>query len=598
MEINNVFTYNETECPICLEKSFLNIYPQKEFVYCNNCDKQFFIIKCYLCLNYIYFEKKIFISGFNIQCPYKKCPGKIYSQNLCIKNCLKCSKPSFLRSYYVQGDLFICFNCKENDLSVKCPLLNCEKYIKVDSSYREGDILKCSHNNKNFSFQIINCYYCHKNLIYDNNIGKKYYMGQTIICAYNDCKYKYNKIYCLKCNKLIILNGSYTYGSKLNCSNCSSNFYLFLCPFCFKINNVNEFKNLEGRDLKCNYCHKRFVFLICLLCYNINYYDLENKKYYEGQLISCSNEKCKKRYSKIKCPKCEKNKNFINEVPILGKEYICSDNNCKQSFYLYYCLKCDMMNVQKKERSKLSYCSNCNKKMYSLQCPFCYKFYVPNDLNDINLKTHSFMVCDYCNKKFFYYICPFCDKDFTYFEFKKTNIICPNKYCKKIYSMFLCLYCNNENFSLDKINESNLDSKKENCKFCKKENNIDLNDNSYFNDRIINFKPIKFYRNKFISIHQPSVCEYDIEIQKNLIWTSLYDKKPIQIIDEETAKRLQKKAKNYCVVCLTNECESVFAPCGHKCVCLECGKNIWENVKKCPVCREKLTDFLEKVIDV
>jgi hypothetical protein len=80
--------------------------------------------------------------------------------------------------------------------------------------------------------------------------------------------------------------------------------------------------------------------------------------------------------------------------------------------------------------------------------------------------------------------------------------------------------------------------------------------------------------------------------------TSLYDKKPIQIIDEDTIKHLQKLEKSYCVVCLSNEAESVFAPCGHRCVCLDCGKNILNNVKKCPVCKEKIIDFLERVIDV
>ena len=598
MDNSNYISYNETECPKCLENSYINIYQQKDTVYCNNCNKTFFIIKCYLCLNYIYFKKKIFFSGFNIQCPYKKCPGKIYSQSLCIKICLKCLNPSFLLSYYTQGDAFNCLKCKEKDLSVKCPLLNCEKYIKVDSSYKEGDILKCFHNNQKFIFQIINCYYCHRNLIYDNNIGKKYYMGQTIICAYNDCKNKFNEIFCFECNELIILNGNYIYGSKLVCSNCSANFCLFLCPFCFKINNLNVFKNLEGRELICNFCHKTFVFLICLFCNNINYYDLKNQKYFEGQLITCSNENCQKSYSKIKCPKCEKNKKFINETPILGKEYICCDNYCKQNFYLYYCFNCNTMNIQKKECMKLSYCFSCNKKMYSLQCPYCYKFYAPKDSNVIDFEIHSFYICNYCNKKFFYYICPFCEKDFCSLKFKKNNIICPNKYCKNNYSIFLCEYCNKMNYSLEKKNEMNLDFKKENCKFCNRENTIDLNDNSLINDRIIKLNPIKFFKNKYISIQQPSVCEYDNEIQKNLINTPLYDKKAIKIIDEETIKHLQKKKKNLCVVCLSNDAVSVFAPCGHRCVCLDCGKNIWENIKKCPICKEKLTDFLEKVIDV
>ena len=42
--------------------------------------------------------------------------------------------------------------------------------------------------------------------------------------------------------------------------------------------------------------------------------------------------------------------------------------------------------------------------------------------------------------------------------------------------------------------------------------------------------------NNSFSICQPSICEYDIEVQNNLIMTSLYDKKPIQTNEETESK--------------------------------------------------------------
>ena len=45
-----------------------------------------------------------------------------------------------------------------------------------------------------------------------------------------------------------------------------------------------------------------------------------------------------------------------------------------------------------------------------------------------------------------------------------------------------------------------------------------------------------------------------------------------------------------CVVCLTYEKTHAFMPCGHLCVCEECGMRAFEESHACPVCRAVATE--------
>ena len=53
-----------------------------------------------------------------------------------------------------------------------------------------------------------------------------------------------------------------------------------------------------------------------------------------------------------------------------------------------------------------------------------------------------------------------------------------------------------------------------------------------------------------------------------------------------------------CCFCLENKSESVFIPCGHRCVCFKCGEKIMKSQnKKCPICQEEAFYLLKKVYD-
>jgi hypothetical protein len=53
--------------------------------------------------------------------------------------------------------------------------------------------------------------------------------------------------------------------------------------------------------------------------------------------------------------------------------------------------------------------------------------------------------------------------------------------------------------------------------------------------------------------------------------------KPIQVYDHQDEPT--------CVVCLENEKEKIFVPCGHYCMCAECISQLGVP-KKCPMCRQ------------
>jgi len=48
-----------------------------------------------------------------------------------------------------------------------------------------------------------------------------------------------------------------------------------------------------------------------------------------------------------------------------------------------------------------------------------------------------------------------------------------------------------------------------------------------------------------------------------------------------------------CVVCLEEDSSYAFIPCGHRCVCESCAKNLYETTKECPLCRSKIQQTMK-----
>ena len=68
-----------------------------------------------------------------------------------------------------------------------------------------------------------------------------------------------------------------------------------------------------------------------------------------------------------------------------------------------------------------------------------------------------------------------------------------------------------------------------------------------------------------------------------------------QSIKQKTSDLVENNTK--CVICMLNNKISVFVPCGHRCACYECAKTVYNKLKKCPLCRDSITDMIPKVID-
>ena len=49
-----------------------------------------------------------------------------------------------------------------------------------------------------------------------------------------------------------------------------------------------------------------------------------------------------------------------------------------------------------------------------------------------------------------------------------------------------------------------------------------------------------------------------------------------------------------CVVCLSVISSIAFIPCGHRCVCAACNIQLKQSNYRCPVCREKITNFISE----
>ena len=63
---------------------------------------------------------------------------------------------------------------------------------------------------------------------------------------------------------------------------------------------------------------------------------------------------------------------------------------------------------------------------------------------------------------------------------------------------------------------------------------------------------------------------------------------------EQTAASYEKRVKELqdeksCKICLDKTIDCVIQPCGHLCACLECARAL----KKCPVCRVKITEIIK-----
>ena len=130
-----------------------------------------------------------------------------------------------------------------------------------------------------------------------------------------------------------------------------------------------------------------------------------------------------------------------------------------------------------------------------------------------------------------------------------------------------------------------------------------------FNEGII----MTFIQGKTIFFNRAIKDNEQLTKSKNMIFNNeLY--KLIENEDKENNKIIQlgqsvnnttmleqvikNEGRIQCCFCLENKSESVFIPCGHRCVCFKCGEIIMKSQnKRCPICQEEAFYLLKKVYD-
>jgi len=76
---------------------------------------------------------------------------------------------------------------------------------------------------------------------------------------------------------------------------------------------------------------------------------------------------------------------------------------------------------------------------------------------------------------------------------------------------------------------------------------------------------------------------------------------PLSTTWEDRLKEPEKKktkVSTECVICLDNDPMVMWVPCQHKCVCDVCARELMERDdqnKKCPICREPITDLFRPI---
>ena len=294
-------------------------------------------------------------------------------------------------------------------------------------------------------------------------------------------------------------------------------------------------------------------------------------------------------------PFCKKIYHFSRGVYILGQKYACSYRECRKEFVILYCGKCNMTYIKQADLNAniLYTCENCKNIMPTIQCAKCYKFCCLT--NDTKIETQSIFICPYesCGQKSYYYKCPYCNHDFNLDKYTCTNIKCPFQNCNKVYTYFRCHKCLKDNFIENIDNNNNMECDELNCSFCNENNEI-INQTN----KVINVKKAYITQGEKFVFDNPEEDPYDKLIINSLIQTKIYEIPYGEKNNNINSGEGEHNTK--CVICLDNEKKWILAPCGHKCLCAQCGKNetaIREKYQKCPICKETIIGALDKIID-
>jgi len=542
------------------------------------------------------------LNGHNIICPYKSC-NKVFYFTICVK----CKQVQKIQKYIKEGSIITCTNndCKTQYIQVNTPIKYSTDIItlekpKIYTNFPQGVMI--NHKNE-IKYQKINCYYCLRPIVYSTSKTHKnqYYEGQKVECPYDDCKKIFNRIICpFCCNEIYINNGFYEMGSLIKCNICNKVFGKILCPSCKKLNKCeNKFKY---GTLKCGFanCLKENNIINCLFCKKMNIFD--SKISINGKSIKCGY--CENYFNEILCPFCRQ----VNVFPLgdfsFGKLYKCQYLTCMKEFQFLICLKCFTYSYTKDPvEGQKSKCEKCQIKFINLGCPFCR---LNICILSSSFKLGQMIKCpnEKCGKKFSFISCSNCHKLIFSQEnedFEGKAVKCPYKGCRKYTISLICPLC--------KVNIIYAGTKKSfdegediKCQKCK--NNFKFKKNNEIYSGEITY--LKEIEGKTIDFGIGEIDQNYLGIQE--LFNGFYKKNKSQLI-RNNSNELKSKIKSYiekytynkplkeCIVCHNNIKESIFFPCGHRCVCYNCAVITFTVTKKCPRCNNEASCIIKKIYE-
>ena len=566
---------------------------------CQKCDIDFCYILCAYC------DKKIYmkihpegldyngLNGFNINCPYESCSKTFY-----FTKCIKCQRAQKQKKYIKEGTTITCIynDCKSEYFQINCPIKYCPDLISIEKPRIHKNFplgaMNIHKKECEVMYQKVNCFYCWRPIVYLSSVThkNKYIECQKVICPYNDCKRSFNRIICPNCySENYVNDGWYKMGSKIKCNKCKEYFGKILCPSCGKINTC-ERNYFKSGFIKCGFsnCLKENYMINCIFCRKLNIF---NQLPINGQKIKCGY--CENTFNEVLCPFCS----LINPFPLsdfcYGKVYKCKYLNCLKEFQFLMCPKCLLYTFEKdhQEGRKLK-CDECNTLFMNWGCPFCKSNIMDKD-STLNLGQMVKCPAKHCRKEYSFIKCTKCQK----LIFSKENesllgkcVKCPYKDCGEFTLLNICRLCDKRLIYSGRISSYN-DGDTIKCPNCKKSYKFKRDKNSY--EKKLNI--LEEIVGETINFGVGEVDENYL-IKQNLIFKIKSQNTDI-ISEKINIVNFQISSFKDCMVCHNNLKESIFYPCGHRCVCYNCAVLIFEVYKKCPKCNKEAKCIIKKIYE-
>ncbi len=568
---------------------------------CEYCTIKYCYILCAFCNKKIYmkinpnYSKYNGINGFNVKCPYESCKNYFY-----FTECIKCKRSQKQKKFIKEGSVIKCLykDCKYKYIQVSCPVKNCPdlmylEKLKDSKNYPNG--IMYLHKNE-VLYQKINCSFCSQPIVFLSKKNKKnrYFECQQVVCPYKNCGKSFNRIICPNCyDEIYVSDGWYKMGSNIKCKKCNNRFGKILCVSCNQNNICYNNNFFEFGKMKCGFekCGNENYMINCIYCRKLNIF---NKKIpMVGQVIKCGY--CQKIFNEIFCPFCKLENPFPLADFSYGKIYKCKYLTCSKSFQFLICPNCFQISFIKetKEGNKFK-CDQCNLYFMNWGCPFCKSTIMCK--ND-TLKLGKMIKCPskQCGKIYSFIRCCKCDR--LIFSKENQNIIgmsvqCPYPECKS-YTLFSeCTICNTKIIYSGKIKNYEENEKVE-CNSCKEHYRFrrdkKIHEDDLFTLDIVEGNTFDFGVGE---IDENYLAKKDLFFDKSYYSSSLNN----FVIDKDSNNApIQNKVFDECIVCNNNLKESIFYPCGHRCVCYHCAVFIFTVYKKCPKCNQKAVCIIRKI---